>query len=101
MEKKGYNKSIIDVVMSANKKAPDKISVNFPGRKAIIENKEVVNWTFLYDENNCFISLKQRTNLLRNSEACLSQQAKDELDRISKPILDKTNIILQNLAKVI
>ena len=56
---------------------------------------------FFNGKNNCFITLKgHKANFLNNWKTHLLNPAKNELGRISKAILDKINLKLQNATKV-
>ena len=75
IEKNEYNKLIIEAITSTYKKILDKISNKFNASGKIIENKEVVNRTFM--RNSYFITLKiHKQNFLENLNVCLLHPAK-------------------------
>ena len=77
-----------------NKKAQSQI--NSQG-KNILKNKEVIKIMFVNAKQNCFITLNDhKPNLQNNPTVRLLNPAKNELGRISKTILDKTNVDLRN-----
>ena len=84
------------------KKVPDKINdkINTEAKR-IMENKTALNRMFINGKNNCSIILKDhKANVLNNPKTRLLNPAKNELGRISKAILDKINLNLQNTTEV-
>ena len=66
-----------------------------------MESKTALARTFINCKNNCFITLKDHKEFfLNNPETRLLNPAKNEPGRISKAILDKINLNLQNGTKV-
>ena len=88
------NNAITTSYKKINKKAQTQI--NSQG-KNILKNKEVIKIMFVNGKQNCFIKLNDhKPNLQNNPTVRLLNPAKNELGRISKTILDKTNVDLHN-----
>ena len=65
-----------------------------------MKNKTALDRMFINGKNNCFITMKDhKQNFLNNPKTRLLYQAKNELGRISKTILDKINLNLRNGTK--
>ena len=66
-----------------------------------MENKTALNRMFINGNNNYFITLKDhKANFLSNPKTRLLNRSKNEVGRISKAILDKINLNLQNATNV-
>ena len=64
--------------------------------KQILKNKETLNRIEINGEKNWFFTLKDhKDNFANNPQVRLINPAKNELGRISKVILDKTNLAIR------
>ena len=93
LEKQEYNKLLSNSITKTYKKTNDetKHSVNNAG-KVILKDHFIADRVDTNDENNCFVTLKDhKDNFANNPTTRLINPAKNELGRISKVILEKTN----------
>ena len=89
-------------VSSIYKKIPDKINdkLNSEGKR-IMEKKTALNRMFNNGKNHFFIILKDhKPHLVNKSRTRLLNLTKNELGRITKVLLKKINLNLQNPTKV-
>ena len=67
------------------------------GRKNIVKDKTIVNRILVNSHDECFVSLKDhKPNFTNNPKTRPFNPAKNEIDRLSKSILDKINNKLRN-----
>ena len=93
LTKEEYNKLLRNAVTSKYKKTNTKIKdkINKKG-KEILKNKEALQRLDINEESNCFSTLKDyKDNFQNNPTVGLINHAKNEIERISKVILDKIN----------
>ena len=94
-------------------KVPDEINAKINTEsKRIMENKTTLNRLFVNSKSSCSITIvnsksscsitvkDHKLNFLNNPKTYLLNSAKNELDRISKVILDKINLTLRNATKL-
>ena len=98
LEKEEYKKllkdSIITIYKKVNKNVNKQINLE---EKNIIKDKTIANKILVNEQNECFKSLKDhKPNFTENPKTRLINQAKIEIDRLSKSILGKTNSKLRN-----
>ena len=97
LSKEEHEQRLANVVTSTYKKANNSIKkkINMAG-KQILKNNEILNRVEINGENNCLFTLKDHKNSFANNpQVRLINPAKNELGRISKVILDKTNLAIR------
>ena len=102
LTKEEHNKLLRSAITSKYKKTNIKVKnkINKKG-KEILKNKEALHRFDINEESNCFFTLKDhKENLQNNPTVRLIIPAKNEIGRISKVILDKTNSSLIKQLKV-
>ena len=98
LEKEEYKKLLKDSIITIYKKVNKNINkqINLE-EKNIIKDKTIANKILVNEQNECFKSLKDdKPNFTENPKTRLINQAKIEIDRLSKSILGKTNSKLRN-----
>ena len=97
LSKREYEELFTNAATSNYKKAYNylKKKINMTGEQ-ILKNKETLNRIEINGEKNCFFTLKDhKDNFANNAQVRLINPAKNELGRISKVILDKTNLAIR------
>ena len=98
LEKEEYKKLLKDSIITIYKKVNKNINkqINLE-EKNIIKDKTIANKILVNEQNERFKSLKDhKPNFTENPKTRLINQAKIEIDRLSKSILGKTNSKLRN-----
>ena len=98
LEKEEYKKLLKDSIITIYKKVNKNINkqINLED-KNIIKDKTIANKILVNEQNECFKSPKDhKPNFTENPKTRLINQAKIEIDRLSKSILGKTNSKLRN-----
>ena len=101
--KKTQNKKMLnDSITAAYKRASDNIhnKIKTDGKK-IMKDKDILNQMLTIGKNECFITLKHpKPNFKNKPQIRLINPAKNEIDRISKNILDQTNHHLRDSLRI-
>ena len=101
--KKTQNKKMLnDSITAAYKRASDNIhnKIKTDGKK-IMKDKDILNQMLTIGKNECFITLKHpKPNFKNKPQVRLINPAKNEIDRISKNILDQTNHHLRDSLRI-
>ena len=102
LEKEEYSKLMKDSITTTYKKVNKNIEkrINLEG-KDIVKDKTIVKRILVNHHGECFISLKDhKPNFTNNPKIRLINPTKNEIGRLSKPILDKINNKLRNKASL-
>ena len=97
LSKEEHEELLANAVTSSYKTANKSINkkINMAG-KQILKYNEILNRIEINGESNCFFTLKEhKDNFANNPQVRLINPAKNELERISKVILDKINLAIR------
>ena len=102
LKKEQYKKMLNDSITITYKKSIDNIhnKINTDGKK-LMKDKDILNRMLMNGKNECFITLEDhKPNFKNNPKVRLINPVKNEIGRISKNILDKTNHQLRDSLRI-